>query len=154
MLKAILRDQTNQIVTPKRHLQFRTIGAVLVGIVQNTVYAKLDRIFLIHAFQVDLAMAQVLQTATMTIMGETGIAKVAIVEVRPHLIDVGAKEMTITGATLVKETGGTMIMTTIEAVRGVIAEVEIVDEIERIGLVGIDLEIDHMRRLAIDLEKD
>ena len=153
MLKAILRDQTNQIVTPKRHLQFRTIGAVLVGIVQNTVYAKLDRIFLIHAFQVDLAMAQVLQTATMTIMGETGIAKVAIVEVRPPSIDVGATEMNITG-TLVKVIGGTMIMTTIEAVRGVIAEVEIVDEIERIGLVGIDLEIDHMRRLAIDLEKD
>jgi len=127
---------------------------MLVGIVQNIVYAKLDRAFLIHAFQVNLAMAQVLQTATMTIMGETGIAKVAIVEVRPRLIDVGAKEMTITGTTLVKETDGTMIMTTIEAVRGVIAEVEIVDEIERRGLVGIDLEIDHMRRLEIDLEKD
>jgi len=88
-------------------------------------------------------------------MVETGIVKVVIVEacLPTANVVVGAKKTTTTGITLVNETGGTMIMTTTEVDLGVIAEGEkgdIVDSIERIGLV----EIDHMRSLEKGLSKD
>lgn len=157
MLKAIQQERTNQIVTPKQRLPYRTIDAMLVGTVRNTVYVKLDQIFPIHVGQVVIVMVQTLPTATMTIMAETDIVKIDAVIVRPLFIGVGVKEMTIIESILMTENGVTMITTTTEAVRGVIAEAEkeiaLVYGIKKRNIVGIDLETD-TKRVERDLEKD
>merc|ERR1711935_381587 len=65
--------------------------------------------------------------------------------------------MIIIESTLMTENGVTMITTTTEAVREVIAEVEkesaIVYEIKKRNIIGVDLEID-TKREETDLEKD
>lgn len=106
-----------------------------------------------------MGMVLALQIATTSITVEIGIAGTDIVEVH-LLIGVEVKGMTITGITLVKETGvimTTITATTIEADQGVVAEAVkeggIVDVIVRIGLAGIDPEID-MKRVGTDLEID
>lgn len=157
MLKAIQRVQINQTVTPKLHLLYRMIDAVLAGTVQNIVYVKLDRICRSHDCQAGMVMVRILQTVIMTIIAETDIEEIDTAEVHLRIIDEGVKEMTITEIILVKENAVTMITITIEAVREVAAEVEkggeIVGAIERTGLLGIDLETDTIR-VEIDLEKD
>ena len=132
------------------------IDVVLVGTVQNIAYAKLGRIFPIRDIQVDRVMVRILLTVIMTITGETDIVEIGIVEVRPLIIGVEMKEMTIIEITLVKEIGVIMITTT-GAVQEVVAEVEKgderVDAIVRRDLVGIDLAIG-TKRLEIDREID
>jgi len=132
------------------------IDAMLVGTVQNIVCVKLDRIFPILECQVGVVMVQILQTAILTIAGETGIDEITV-EARPLLTGVEVKEMTTTGSTPVTENDVIMTTTTIEVVREVVAEaekgVEMVDAIERRGLVGMYLEIG-TKRLEIDLETD
>jgi len=134
------------------------IGAALVDTVQNTVYVKLGQVF--PVWVPTFTMVLVLQNANTTIMEETGIAEGAIVEVHLLIIDaVGVKGTITTETILVRETGATMMMIMImtEAAHEVTAEVEkgdeIVDVIERRGLVETDPAIDPTRNPETDLAK-
>jgi hypothetical protein len=133
------------------------IDAMLVGTVQNIVSVKLDRIFPILECQVGVVMVQILQSAIMTIAGETGTVEIDTAEARLLLTGVEVKEMTTIGSTPVTENDVIMTTTTTEVDREVVAEaeigVEMVDAIERRGLVEISPEID-TKRLEIDLEID
>lgn len=132
------------------------IDAVAVGIVQSTVIVKMG-IFPIQDCRLDINMARILPSTIMTIMGEIDTVETDTVQARHHFIVVEVKEMTTTETTHVKGNDVTMITTTTEAVRGVTAEAEkegeIADAIERIDLVGIDLETD-TKNPEIDREKD
>ena len=95
MLKAILREQINQIVTPKQHLLYRMIDAVVADIVQNIVIVKMDGIPK-RDRQADTVIIQIFQIGTTIITGEIDIVEIDIAEADLLIIAAGVKEMTIT----------------------------------------------------------
>ena len=133
------------------------IDVLIADTVPSIARATMDRVCQIRGGQVDMVvMVRAPQTVIMIITAEEiDIAETDIA--RPLIIVVEVTEMTTTEITLVIETGVIMITTT-EAVQGVVAEVETddekADEIAGRGLAGIDLEIGTKGEIEIGLERD